>query len=73
MSEPQAPKPTPDAGEAFTRAAQEKQPGLLADFLGFLAHNKKWWLIPILVVLLLVGALVILGSTALGPLIYPLF
>jgi len=59
--------------DAFTRAAEEKDPGLLRDFLGFLAHHKKWWLIPLLVVLLLVMALLLVGSTALGPLIYPLF
>ena len=59
--------------DAFTQAAGEKDPGLLRDFLGFLAHNKKWWLIPLLAVLLLVMVLLLVGSTALGPLIYPLF
>jgi hypothetical protein len=57
----------------FAQSAQEAPEGLLREFLGFLSHSKKWWLIPLLVVLLLVGVLVILGSTALGPLLYPLF
>jgi hypothetical protein len=66
------PNPSSDGADAFARAASEKQPGLIRDFLAFLAQNKKWWLIPILVVLLLAGILVVLGSTALGPLLYPL-
>ncbi|MGW8181077.1 MAG: DUF5989 family protein [bacterium] len=47
--------------------------GLIQEFLSFLAHNKKWWLLPIMVVLLLFGLLIILGGTAAGPFIYPLF
>jgi hypothetical protein len=35
-------------------------------------YNKKWWLIPIIVVLALLGLLVFLGNTA-APFIYPLF
>ena len=47
--------------------------GLLREYLDFLCHNKKWWLIPIIVALLLVGVLVILGGTAAAPFIYTLF
>jgi hypothetical protein len=46
---------------------------VLAEFWAFLRHNKKWWLAPILVVLLAVGLLVILSGSALAPLLYPLF
>jgi hypothetical protein len=47
---------------------------LLRDFMGFILHEKKWWMIPLILVLLVVGALIFLGSsTPLGPLIYPLF
>ena len=48
------------------------QPGLLADFWDFLKHNKKWWLLPLLLALLLLGLLVVLSGTGLTPLIYPL-
>lgn len=51
----------------------EKRQGLLFEFLGFLAENKKWWLLPILLAVLLLGALVMLGGTAAGPFIYTLF
>lgn len=57
----------------FNKLAQEKRPHLLTEFWIFLKHNKKWWLLPILIVLLLMGLLVLLGGTAIAPFIYPLF
>ncbi len=59
--------------EEFRREGEAKRTGLLREFLSFLAHNKKWWLLPILIVLLLVGLLVVLGGTGLAPFIYTLF
>jgi hypothetical protein len=41
--------------------------------VAFLRENRKWWLVPILVVLVLVGALILLGGTAAAPFIYTLF
>jgi hypothetical protein len=57
----------------FTRRAAEKPPGLLKDLWGMLRQNKKWWLTPIVLVLLLVGVLLVLSATPLGPFLYPLF
>lgn len=57
----------------FVAASRSERTGLVREFLGFLAHNKKWWLLPILIVLFLFGLLLILGGTAAGPFIYPLF
>ena len=45
----------------------------LTDFWYFLQHCKKWWLLPVLAVLLLCGALMLLSGTALAPFIYTLF
>jgi hypothetical protein len=40
----------------------------------FLRERKKWWLLPIIVVLLFLGFLIaISGGSALGPFIYTLF
>lgn len=45
--------------------------GILADLFDFLAHNKSWWLIPMVAILLLFFLVIILGgSTPLGPFIY---
>jgi len=51
----------------------EKNPGFWKDLVSFLMQNKKWWLVPVVVVTLLVGVLIILGSTAAAPFIYTLF
>jgi hypothetical protein len=53
--------------------ATQKRRGVVAEFWGFLLQNKKWWLAPIIVVSLLVGALLIMFGTPLAPLIYTLF
>ena len=57
----------------FAQRATETRPGLLVELWEFLRHNKKWWLIPIILVLLLIGALILLAGTAAAPFIYPLF
>ena len=57
----------------FEKAASSKDPGILREMLDLIRKNKKWWLIPILILLALVGVLVILGSTGAAPFIYTLF
>jgi Family of unknown function (DUF5989) len=47
--------------------------GVLSELWAFIKHNKKWWLTPILVMLLLLGVLIILGGTGAAPFIYTLF
>ena len=47
---------------------------VLKDFWNFLGERKKWWLAPILLVLLLMGLLIVFTETsALAPFIYTLF
>lgn len=53
--------------------ARQARTSLLAEFVDFLKHNKKWWLLPILLMLLLLGLIVFLGGTAVAPFLYPLF
>ena len=44
------------------------------DLWGFLKVRKKFWLVPIILVLLIFGALIVLSSgTAIAPFIYTLF
>ncbi len=48
--------------------------GILAEFVEFLWERKLWWMIPMMVVLVLFGALLILAqSSAIAPFIYTLF
>lgn len=47
---------------------------LLGDLWGFLNERKKFWLLPLILTLVLLGALVILThGSALAPFIYTLF
>ncbi len=46
---------------------------LLKDFFGFAWHNKAWWIIPIVLVLLLLSLLIFAGSSAAPAFIYTLF
>jgi hypothetical protein len=58
---------------AFEQAQQEKQAGVVKEFFLFLKHNKKYWMIPILITLLALAVLILLGGTAVAPFIYTLF
>ncbi len=60
----------------FEKAAAEHgkaQHNLLSELWAFLRHNKKWWLVPILLFLLVFGLLVFLSGTGVAPFIYTLF
>ncbi len=45
---------------------------LLSELGSFAKHNKAWWLVPLVVVLLLLGVLIVAGQTV-APFIYTLF
>jgi hypothetical protein len=46
----------------------------LKDLWGFMKERKKWWLFPIIVVLLFIGTLIVMSSgSAIAPFIYTLF
>ena len=47
---------------------------LLQDLWGFMRERKKFWLAPIIVVMVLLGALIVLAQgSAVAPFIYTLF
>jgi hypothetical protein len=43
------------------------------EFLGYLRQTKKWWMLPILIVMLCLGVLALLVSSPVAPFIYTLF
>ena len=53
--------------------AHQKRVGVVGELWSFLKHNKKWWLLPLLTILVGFGALIVLSGTAAGPFIYSLF
>jgi len=47
---------------------------IIVEFFEFLKYNKKWWLLPIIVMLLLLGILIIFTQNSIvAPFIYTLF
>lgn len=54
--------------------AAGRRVGIMGELLAFLWERKLWWLIPMVSVLLLLGALLIFAqSSAIAPFIYTLF
>ena len=51
----------------------EPHMGFLREVWSFLSVTKKWWLLPIIVVFGLMGALIMLSGSAAAPFIYTLF
>jgi hypothetical protein len=57
----------------FASQATGRRQGFVGETIGFLINNKKWWLGPIVIVLLVMSFLVILSATSIAPFIYTLF
>ncbi len=48
--------------------------GVVGELLRFLWRERLWWMIPLLIALIAVGALIVLGSSpAVAPFVYTLF
>lgn len=57
----------------FAQQASGKRTGMATELYGFLRDNKKWWLAPIVLSVVMLGLLVLLGGSAAAPFIYTLF
>ncbi len=63
-----------DPREEARKKAKGRKFSILAEFFVFLKENKRWWLIPIIAIFLLLGVLIAISSqTAWAPFIYTLF
>jgi hypothetical protein len=48
--------------------------GLFSEFWAYLKVRKKWWLVPLVVVMVVVGTLLVFAKgSVLAPLIYTIF
>lgn len=59
--------------EEFAKHGSLKRNSFISEYLYLVKNNKKWWMLPLLVLLLGFGALMILSSTGAAPFIYTLF
>lgn len=47
---------------------------LAGELWGFMKERKKWWLLPVIIVMLVVGTLLVFAQgSALAPFIYTIF
>jgi hypothetical protein len=72
MDPEKPPNPRGGASE-FRDLGGQKRIGFLSELWTFLRTNKRWWLLPVMIVILILGLLVFLGGTPLAPFIYTLF
>lgn len=48
--------------------------GVLGELWAFMRVRKKWWLLPVIIVMLMVGTLLVFAQgSALAPFIYTIF
>jgi hypothetical protein len=48
--------------------------GIVGELWMFMSARKKWWLLPVILVMLLVGSLIVVAQgSALAPFIYTIF
>jgi hypothetical protein len=52
--------------------ANEKK-GAGSDWIAYLGRTKKWWLLPLILMMLLLGVFLLASGTVAAPFIYTLF
>lgn len=57
----------------FEEAASGRRRGIVSELSSFVWRNKRWWMIPMILVLALLVMVMLLGSSGVGAFIYPLF
>lgn len=59
---------------SFEQAAANQVSGnIVREFWDFLCQNKKWWLLPLLLIVVFLSVLTIMASSPAAPFIYSLF
>ncbi len=70
MSEPEeAPKPA----TVFARLARAKRTSSLGELFFLLRRTRKWWMLPVILLLLGFGVLMVLSASGVAPFIYTVF
>jgi Family of unknown function (DUF5989) len=65
------PSDRPSANELLLK--ETRSPSFLGSLADFLWSSRKWWLLPLILLLLLLGVAMGLVNTAAAPFIYTLF
>lgn len=71
MTQPQESNPRPDGAQPLD---EDENLSLVSEFIWFIKDNKKWWLVPLVLVFLFLMGVIFLGTNpATAPFIYSLF
>jgi len=52
--------PQKRSADSFSREASRQRPGFLSEYVYLLKKTGKWWLLPMLVIMLALGAMMVL-------------
>lgn len=66
-------KKNPPEQKAINDLLNNPNKGIVREFFDFARANRKLWLVPLFLLLLLFGALIIIGGSSAAPFIYRLF
>lgn len=70
----QACPPAPIREPDYDREAEMNRTGIVGELWMFMRERKKWWLLPVIALLLFVGSLIVVAQgSALAPFIYTIF
>lgn len=53
--------------------SEARSGGVVAQIWGFVRESGKWWLTPIILMMLLLGLLFVIGGSGAAPFIYTIF
>lgn len=59
--------------QSIDEVENERSRGLFVELWGFAKENKKFWLLPLIFTLLLLGSLIIFAGSSAAPFVYTLF
>lgn len=73
MSRDDEPRREEQAGAEFARQGRLKRASTLGELFRLVGETKKWWMLPLILVLLGLGLVLVLSSTGVAPFIYTVF
>lgn len=59
--------------DAFIAAGKQKRSSNTGEMLHMVRSTRKWWMLPLVLILVVLGLVLLITSTAAGPLIYTIF
>lgn len=66
-------EPSTNEPNEFVAEGKRKRAGMFGEMLFMVRTTRKWWMMPLIALLILLGLVMLLTSTGAGPLIYTLF